>query len=459
MRFLLIVLMLAVQLPAQRSSLAGLNDGLIRLSERLTPSVVLILSNAYVGSDTDDEEAPSVSLRQSAGAGVIVSADGYIVTNAHVVAGASRIRVHLPSLDPKEGSSAVRPRAQVVPGTIVGMDVETDLAVLKVDGSGLPFLTFGDSEKVKQGQLVVALGHPRGLEGSVTLGVISAVARQLRPDDRVIYLQTDAPINPGNSGGPLVDIEGNVIGINTMIISSSKGSEGIGLAVPANIVRYVTGEIRKHGIVTRGDIGADAQTITPTMAAALGLPRSRGVLLADVHPKGPADNAGLAIGDIVLAIDGKPMENARQFHVNLYQHHVPSTVTLQILRKGETSEKTVVVLDRRDDPERFASLVNERQHVVPRLGILAVDIDPKVAALFPLALRRQYGILVARLAALPGGPPPEFERGDVIYELNGQPVSTLPELRTMLGKIPAGSAVVLQVERQGRIRLVELTLD
>lgn len=457
MRTLLLALMITVPLAAQRNNLAALNEGLIQLSERLTPSVVFVIGNAYAGANEIDEEP--VSLRQSAGAGVIVSADGYIVTNAHVVAGASRIRVHLPSLDPKEGRSVVRPRAQVVPGRVVGIDVETDLAVLKVDATGLPFLTFGDSETVRQGQLVVALGHPRGLEGSVTLGVISGVARQLRPDDRVIYLQTDAPINPGNSGGPLVDVEGNVIGINTMIISSSRGSEGLGFAVPSNIVRYVTEEIRKHGIVTRGDIGADAQTITPTLASVLGLEQSRGIVLADVHPKGPADNAGLMIGDIVLALDGKPMENARQFHVNLYQRHVPGTVTLQILRKGETTEKTVVVLDRRDDPERFASLVNDRQHLVPRLGILAVDIDSKVSALFPLALRRQYGILVARLAGLPDGPSRAFERGDVIYEFNGQPVSTLPELRAMLAKIPSAGPVVLQIERQGRIRFIELTLD
>src|SRR2546426_888749 len=309
---------LAFVLPAQ-NPLRQLNESLVRLTEKLTPAVVLVLSNAYKpAGEQSEESAAAVTLRQSTGSGVVLSADGFIVSSAHVVAGATRVQVQLPPQDVPPGKSIVRSRGRMVPAKLVGFDRETDLALLKVDAEQLPFLTLGDSDRVKQGQLVLALGNPLGLDNTVSMGVVSAVARQIRPDDRVVYIQTDAPINPGNSGGPLVDIDGNVVGVNTMILTQSGGSEGVGFAVPSNIVLTIMDQLSRTGTVTRGDIGVEAQTITPTLAAALGLPRDRGAVLADVVPERPADNAGLRIGDIVLSLNGKPMENARQFHVNLY---------------------------------------------------------------------------------------------------------------------------------------------
>ncbi len=343
-----------------------------------------------------------------------------------------------------------------MPARVVGLDAETDLALLKVEAEGLRFLELADSDIVRQGQLVVAVGSPSGLESSMSMGVISAVARQLRADDRVIYLQTDAPINPGNSGGALVDIEGRLLGINTMILTQSGGSEGLGFAVPSNIVRFVIDQIRRSGYVLRGEIGAEAQTVTAGLAAALSLARDRGVVLADVLPGGPADAAGLKIGDIVLSLNGKPMENARQFHVNLYRQSVSSTATLQILRGAETLEKKVVVLARSNSPERFASLVNERQHLVPRLSILAMPIDASIAELLPGSPRRSYGILVARLAMTTSGPRGDLLTGDVIYEVNRETVSTLPELRAAIERQKDGEPLVFQVERAGKIRYVEI---
>ena len=211
----------------------------------------------------------------------------------------------------------------------------------------------------------------------MSMGVISAVARQLQPDDRVVFLQTDAPINPGNSGGALVDIEGRLVGINTMILTQSGGSEGLGFAVPSNIVRFVIDQMRRSGFVLRGEIGVEAQTVTPGLAAALGLSRDSGVILADVLPGGPADIAGLKIGDIVLSLNGKPMENARQFHVNLYRQEVGSTVTLRILRGDETLEKKVEVMARSNSLERFVSQVND----TPAPG--ASPLDPGVCQLTP----------------------------------------------------------------------------
>jgi serine protease Do len=341
---------------------------------------------------------------------------------------------------------------------LVGLDAETDLALLKVDAEGLPFLELSDSDIVRQGELVVAVGSPGGLDSSMSMGVISAVARQFRPDDRVVYLQTDAPINPGNSGGALVDIDGRLIGINTLILTQSGGSEGLGFAIPTNIVRFVIAQMRQSGFVLRGEIGAEAQTVTPHLAAALGLGCDSGVMLADVLPGGPADAVGLKSGDVVLSLNGKPMENARQFHVNLYRQYVGSFVALKIMRGAETFDKTVLVVSRSNGPERFASMVNERQHLVPRLSILALPIDRTTAGLVA-GSRRSYGVLVARLAMTTSGPSGDLLPGDIIYEINRQPVSTLAELRELVEKQTPGNAVALQVERAGRIRYIEMRVD
>jgi serine protease Do len=346
-----------------------------------------------------------------------------------------------------------------LPARLVGLDGETDVALLKVDAEGLQFLELADSDRVRQGQLVVAVGSPGGLESSMSMGVISAAARQLQPDDRVVYLQTDAPINPGNSGGALVDSEGRLVGINTMILTQSGGSEGLGFAVPSNIVRFVVDQMIRSGFVLRGEIGVEAQTVTPGLAAALGLARDSGVVLADILPGGPGDAAGLKAGDIVLSLNGKPMENARQFHVNLYRQAVSSVVSLQMLRGAETLERRVVVVERSNGAERFASRVTVGQHLVPRLSILALPIDRSIAGLLPESPRRAYGILVARLAMTTNGPTGDLLPGDIIYEVNRETVSTLPELRALLEKQKAGEAVVLQVERAGRMRYIELRLD
>ena len=258
---------------------------------------------------------------------------------------------------------------------MVGIDQESDLALLKVVETGLPFLPLGDSEALRQGQIVVALGSPLGLEGSVTFGVVSAVARQVKPDGRMVYIQTDAPINPGNSGGPLLDAEGQVVGINSFILTQSGGSEGIGFAAPSNIVRTVIDQLRKTGRVRRGEIGVVAQTITPTLAAGLGLGQTWGVVLADVTPDGPGAAAGLRVADIVLTLDGKVTENARQFLVNLYPHAVGDTVILEVLRGTERRKVPVAVVERPSDPARLADLVSPERNVVGRLGILGLDLD------------------------------------------------------------------------------------
>ncbi len=297
----------------------SLSVSLESLSERVSRSVVKIVNSGYgITEDSDSANASLLTRQRATGSGVILTADGYIVTNAHVVQGARRLRVQL-AVTERAGHSVLKQGGTILDARIVGVDRETDVAVLKIDATGLPFLSVGNSRELRQGQLVMAFGSPLGLENSASLGVVSAVARQLKADSPMIYIQTDASINPGNSGGPLVDMNGHVMGLNTMILSQSGGSEGIGFAIPSDTLLNVYTQIRKEGHVHRGQIGASVETVTPLLAAGLQLPQDWGVLVADVTPDGPADKSGLQPGDVVLSLNGKTMENARQLDVGLYR--------------------------------------------------------------------------------------------------------------------------------------------
>lgn len=438
--------------------LAQLSDDFGTLVSAVSPSVVQIVAIGYGGITPDGESTGASIVRQRAagGSGVILHADGYIVTNAHVVAYARRVRVTVPSPS-VPGHSIVRPTGRTWDATIVGIDRETDLAVLKIEEKGLPALPLGDSDRLRQGNLVLAFGSPLGLENSVTLGVVSAVGRQREPEDPMVYVQTDATINPGNSGGPLVDTAGHVVGINTHILSQSGGSEGIGFAVPANIVRTVFDQLRTTGRVRRGTLGLLTQTITPVIAQGLSLTRPRGVIISDVAPNGPGDRAGLKSGDVVITLDGRPMENARQFEVNIYRGRVGDIVTLEVLRGAETVKTTAAIVERPDDPARFAELVDTKQNLIGRLGILAIGVDPTVAARLP-QMRAPSGVLIAGLLAdAPAGQ--GLQAGDIVIALNGAPVTSLADLRTRIDAIPAGGPCVLQVQRASILIYVALELE
>ena len=454
MRLLVLSSAIVAAAFAQRGDIRTLNDSLVQLSEKLTPAVVQITSDGY----SPVTGSGGVKMRQATGSGFIMSRDGYVVTNAHVVSGATRIDVTLPPKSSAELKSIVRPRGRSMPAKLIGIDRETDIAVLKVDTAGVPVLALADSDAVKQGQIVLALGNPLGLDNSVSMGVVSAVARQLAPDDPVVYIQTDASINPGNSGGPMVDIDGNVIGVNSAILSQSGGSEGIGFAIPSNIVRNVTDQLIRTGAVTRGEIGIDAQSITPALATGLGLNRDYGVVVSDVTPGGPAAFAGLNPGDVILSLDGKSMENARQLQVNLYYKPIHSYVQLDIQRGSERIQRTVAVLERRDDPERFRSLVDARLHAIPRLGFLGVPLDLKVTMMLP-GLRHSQGILVASPIAGSTASMGTFAAGDVIYSVNNRAITNLGDLRKILESMKSGDTVVVQTERGGKLRYIEVALE
>jgi serine protease Do len=347
----------------------------------------------------------------------------------------------------------------VVGAQVVSIDAETDLAVLKVDVKGLPALSLGDSDGLKAGQLVMAFGSPLGLESSVSMGVVSAVARQLEPEDPMIYIQTDAPINPGSSGGPLVDTEGRVVGINTLIYSQSGGNEGIGFAAPSNIVRNVFEQIRATGRVRRGEIGVVTQTITPLLAEGLRLPQDWGVIISDVDPEGPGGHAGLQPGDIVLSLDGKVMENGRQFQVNFYTRGVGDVVSVQVARGDRRLTLRVPVAERADDPMRFAGMVRPEEHLVPRLGVLGLNMDERIAEMLP-GLRQPDGVVIAAIAAdAPVSRQGAMSLGDVIHAVNGRPVTSLSELRAALAELKPGAPAVLQIERAGRHLFLAFSLE
>lgn len=439
--------------PATNPDLSAL---LTQTTRTVSPAVVEILTTAQVPAEgVVPRSSDLVSTRRGSGSGVIVDSDGFIVTNAHVVQDAQQLRIEIPVTT--AGRSILSTHSRIVKGTVVGIDFETDLAVIKVDEQKLPTVPFGDSDELSAGQLVLAVGSPLGLQTSVSLGVVSAVARQLDPESPMIYVQTDAAINPGSSGGPLVDLRGRLMGINTLIVSQAGGFEGLGFAAPSNIVRSVYEQIRKSGRVRRGDIGVRAQTLTPVLAAGLGLSLDRGAILADVLPGSPAARAGLRAGDVVLRLDAKPIENGRHLQVNLYRRAVGESVVLDVARGGDVSKVSVAIAER-FDPGRGTPF-DPRNNLVPRLGILGVNLDQDVAKMIPV-LRVSSGVVVASAAAggiqaRDGG----LLTGDVIYGVNRTPVSELTALRKVLAELKSGDPAVLHIERRGSLMFLAFTVD
>jgi serine protease Do len=462
--FLLAVL---VPLEAQTSTAARkldvlheLNESLETLTSKVSRSVVQVFATGYsFGEEGEGENAGLFTKQKSSGSAVIFTSDGYLVTNNHVVQGAEKVRVQLSYSDDRGSGhgSVTRRKGKLLPARIVGVDRESDLAVLKIDGGPYPTLEFGNSDTLRQGSLVLAFGNPLGLESSVSMGVVSSVGRQLRADDTMIYIQTDAPINPGNSGGPLLDPDGRVVGINTLIISQSGGSEGIGFAIPSSIVKTVAEQLKEKGHVHRGEIGAFAQSITPELATGLDLPRDYGVILSDVFPEGPGEKAGLKVGDIVTSLNGKPMESARQFDMNLYQEVGDKKARLKVLRGKEELDIEVPVIESEDDPARFADLVNPENSAVPELGILGIAVDKKISDLLP-DLRNPFGVVVALRSATAkytgsGG----FETGDVIYQVNGTAVTSVAALRKLVADLKPDAPLVLQIERDGKLMYLTMS--
>ena len=446
---------------SKAQTLADLSRSLQDLAQKVSPSVVQIFVTAYM---LPNEEVPvegaDAPVERGNGSGVIVDPDGYIVTNAHVVENATRVEVELPleAIGAEPGRSILKRRGRVVGAQIVAIDEETDIAVIKVEAKSLPALPFGDSDALRPGQMVLAFGSPLGLSSSVTMGVVSAVARQLAPEDPMIYIQTDAPINPGNSGGALVDTNGQLVGINTLMYSQGGGNEGIGFAAPSNIVKNVVGQIRKFGRVRRGEIGASTQTITPLLAEAMALPVDRGVILSDVAAGSTAAKAGLKPGDIVVALDGKPMENGRQFRINVYARGAGEQVTLTMRRGERTADIRVQVVERPGGTARLSDVIGV-QRIVTRLGVAVLDLSPAVAQALP-PVRAEKGAVVAVVGQnTPFSQQGRLQPGDVIYALNASPIGGGEELERLVAALKPGTASVLQLERDGTLMYIAFRVD
>ena len=440
-------------------TLADISNSFNELSEQVSPAVVNVLATGW-SSSSEEGAAALLSKSQSTGSGVILDLNGYIVTNAHVVEGAHKIEVILNKQYTEQGKfkSILKPRGETVAAELIGLDMETDLAVLKIPFTGLSHLELANSDDLRQGQLVFAFGSPMGLQNSVTMGVVSSVARQMTPDAPMIYIQTDAAINPGNSGGPLVNTEGKVVGINTFIFTQSGGSEGLGFAAPSNIVKNVYNQIRERGRVRRGEIGVHAQTINSDIAKGLDLSQNWGVVLGDVYPDKPADNAGLKIGDIVLSLNGKPMENGRQFNVNLYSKNVDDTVTLEVLRGEKAMVFRVAVIEREDDYERFADLVTPEENLIQPLRILGLELNTTIIEMLP-KLRLESGVLVANRVAAYSFTEDGFMPGDIIHAINQSSIAGLAGLRRTLANFAHDEPVVVQIERRGKFLYLVVQLQ
>jgi len=419
------------------------------LTAKVTRSVVQIVATGYgLKSEKPASDTALFEPQEAIGAGVIVSPDGYLVTNAHVVQGARRIRVRLPGLE-ASGVNESAPHGPVN-ATVVGIDHQSDLAVLKIDAKNLPALELADSDQLKQGQVVFAFGSPQGLENSVTMGIISATARQVSEDNPTTFVQTDAPINPGNSGGPLVDVDGHVVGIDTFILSESGGSEGLGFAIPSNVVRNIYEQLKAEGHVHRGQIGVYLRTITPDLADGLKLPRNHGVLLEDVTPGSSAEKAELKVGEVITSIGGKPVGDVKEFATILFAYKIGQTAPIGVIRGGKEETVDVKVTERPDDPQRFADMVAGPANVVERLGIVGITVSDDLRKLMP-DLRIPSGVIVAARtpSALLLGEGPE--PGDIIHMLNTTPVKDLDGLKQALRQLHSGDAIVLQVEKDGAL--------
>jgi serine protease Do len=437
--------------------LRQLNSSLQTLVARVSPAVVEVQVSGFGPVEESAEDRTALVGRESKqGSGVIVDPEGYIITNAHVVSDARSIVVIVSSRSQdkdKEESGKTS-----YPAHLIGVHKDTDLALLKIDAKDLPFLRVDPKRPITQGQLVFALGNPEGLGNSVSMGVVSAVDRQPDPKLPMVFIQTDAPINPGNSGGPLIDIDGYVLGINTFILTESGGSEGLGFAIPSRVVSFVFDRLKKFGHVDRSEIGAASEAITPLLAKGLHLPVTTGVIVVDVKPGGPAEIAGLKIGDIVQGVDGKTIRSLPQLVASLYLHPTDEVMAVSVLRGTEKITLQVAVVAQKHDVDRLVDLVDPEKNLVRKIGVLAVDVDDHVAGILP-DLRVHSGAVVVADTAYSRVVGVGLRPGDVIHSVNTQSVSNLADLRKELSAFHAGDAIVLQVERGDGMDFVAFEIE
>jgi serine protease Do len=386
----------------------------------------------FFGNQFPQLQAPQTEREKSLGSGVIVRPDGIILTNNHVVAGASDIKVYLS--DKRE-----------LPAKVIGTDPRTDIAVLKIDATGLPALKLGDSSKIEVGDVVFAIGDPFGVGETVTMGIVSAKGRSgFGIEHYENFIQTDAAINPGNSGGALINTRGQVIGINTAIITGSGGSNGIGFAIPVNMARNVMDQILEHGKVIRGYLGVVIQQVTPAIAKAFGLPQAEGALVADVSPGGPAAKAGLEKGDVILKLNGQPVSDYHDLSLRIAETPPGSVVHLEIFRNGKTRDVPATLAEFPEKTEQ-ASTTEEQGGLMQGVEVQTLNSD--IAGQLGLP-PNTFGVVVTAVAPDSRAADAGLRRGDVIQEVNHRRVSNVADYQSAL-RAGGNQAVLLLVNRGG----------
>jgi serine protease Do len=450
----------ATKTRAPSELLRVLDSSLETVVSKVTPGVVQIVVTGYGPSEDHGHTETARIVRQHAiGTGIIVDPEGYIMTNAHVVEGAQRIKVILP---PSESDSqlGLQPihAGQIFEARLLGTHKQSDLALLRIDATHLPALALRSDVHVRQGELVFAVGTPEGLRNTVTMGVVSSLARQLDADNPMVYIQTDAALNPGNSGGPLVDIDGNVIGINTLMLSEGGGSEGLGFAIPAAIVDFDYRNLRKSGHVQRVAIGFRTQNITPTLAAGLGLARSWGTIISDIAGGGAAEASGLQVNDIVLAVDDRPILGLPDFIMALYVHPPDEVSKIDVLRGATPMSFHVSVKVYHESIDDVADIPGLRKSLVRKLNIFVADLDGDLKPMLPYT-RSDSGVVVVAPISGGNGVDTGLEKGDIIRGIDRTALETTSQLESLLSNLKPGDPVVLQVERKGKLQYLAFEME
>jgi serine protease Do len=412
-----------VLLPDVRTLFEEQRETVVSVQTELSPAIGPTMLEPFFGP-------PSPAPRQGQGSAFFVDSNGTLITNWHVVAGAQAITVSLAS-------------GERFDARLIGADSMTDIALLRIDaGRPMPVAVLGSSDRLRPGEWLVAIGSPFGLEHSVTVGVLSATERRIGVGPYDNFLQTDASINPGNSGGPLFNMNGEVVGVNTAII---RNGQGIGFAVPIDMVRRILPELLSQGYVVRGFIGAGIQDVVDDLARAFDVPQQHGVLLSSIEPGGPAAQAGLQPGDLVLTFAGTRVRTTPEFLATVADATPGSTIEVVFLRGGQ-QQRARVQVGERPDPAR-AELEEQRQAPTPRgrLGVVVRPITPAVAQ--QLGLTAGQGVIVDNVEV--GSPAAKvLQRGDIILSFDGASLSEPEDLRRAISRVRSNQAVALLIQRQ-----------
>jgi len=396
----------------------------------------------FFGLPERPEETPKREMKKtSLGSGVIVTADGYILTNNHVVEDADEINVTLSSFEEYEA-------------TIIGRDPKSDLALIKIEPhAALQYVTFGDSEKLRVGEWVLAIGNPFGLQQTVTAGIVSAKGRSINNQSYGNFIQTDASINPGNSGGPLFNLHGEMVGVNSAIFSRTGGNIGIGFAIPVNMAKNVFAQLKEHGKVTRGWLGVMIQQVTPDLADNFGLDRPIGALVGQVIPDSPADKAGLKSGDVIIEYNGKEVSQMSMLPALVANTEVGTKAKLVLIRDGKKQNLTVEI-GRLEDEEPV--IADAETGTSKKLGMTVQELTPKLAE--SLGIEESQGLIITDISSNSAAAEAGILRGDIILEINREPVESIAQYRKALKAAQENKSILLLIKRDDHTRFVVLDL-